>query len=98
MALLHLGAAEGARWSLTAGCALVASAALARDVTLPLAALAPLALPGARRSPRASPWVPVAACVGLAVALLPQAVSILGAMRSHRESSGCRRPSRSAVF
>ena len=36
--------------------------------------------------------------LGLAVALLPQAVSILGAMRSHRESSGCRRPSRSAVF
>lgn len=88
MALLHVGASEGSRRSLAAGCALVAAAALARDVTLPLAALAPLAMLGARRSPRLPWWTLAVACAALGAALLPQLVSILGAMRSHRESSG----------
>jgi hypothetical protein len=87
MALLQTGVAEASRPSLVAGCALVAVAATAREITLPLAALAPLALLSARRPPRLPWWAPLAACAALGVALAPQLFAILAARSAHAESS-----------
>lgn len=87
MALLQVGVAAASWMSLVAGCALVAVAATAREVTLPLAALAPLALLSVRRHPRLPWWVPLAACAALGVALAPQLFAILEARRSHAGSS-----------
>lgn len=87
MALLQVGLSEASRSSLVAGCALVAVAATAREIALPLAALAPLALLSVRRSPRLPWWAAPAACAALGVALAPQLFAILAARGAHVESS-----------
>ncbi len=87
MVLIHLGIAEASYASLVAGCALVAVAATTREITLPLAALAPLTMLSVRRSPRLPWWVVPAACAALAVALAPQLTAILTAQREHAEST-----------
>jgi hypothetical protein len=80
MAVLAAGARGGDRRLLAAGLALVGLAATSREVALPLAALAPVAiLAGSDRS-RPLPWrLALAASAALGVALLPQALNVLQA-------------------
>lgn len=86
MALLHAGARFGLRATLAVGAALVGLGSGAREVTLPLSALAIPALLSARTRAGETPWRPaLAACGALALTLLPQAVLLILAW--HRQPS-----------
>lgn len=82
MALLHAGASHGLRATLALGAALLALGAGAREVTLPLSALALPALLSARTRDGAVPWrATLAVCGALTLLLLPQAIHVVLAWR-----------------
>jgi hypothetical protein len=89
MALLHAGARDGLRGTLALGTALLCLGAGAREVTLPLSALAVPALLSARTPSRRTPWrAALAVCGAMTLLLLPQAVQVLLAWRQQTATPG----------
>lgn len=89
MALLHAGARHGLRATLALGAALLCLGAGAREVTLPLSALAVPALLSARTPEGRVPWrAALAVCGAVALLLLPQAAQVLLAWRHQASTPG----------
>lgn len=83
VALLHVGAARGLRATLALGALCLGLAACAREITLPLAALALPALLSARTADGRTPWRATLAVVAtLTALLLPQAARVVMAWRA----------------
>ncbi len=89
MALLHAGARFDLRATLTLGAALACLGAGAREVTLPLSALAVPALLSSRTRDDRVPWrAAVAVCAALALALAPQAAAVISSWRAQPATPG----------
>ena len=89
IALLHVGAARRRPATLALGTLLLCLAACAREITLPLAALALPALLSARTAEGRVPWGPTLAVTGSMTALLlPQALRVVAAWRGLAATPG----------
>lgn len=89
MALLHVGARFELRATLALGAALACLGAGAREVTLPLSALAVPALLSARTRDDRTPWrASLAVCAALALVLAPQAASVISSWRAQPATPG----------
>jgi len=89
VALLHVGAARGLRATTALGVLCLSLAACAREITLPLAALAVPAMLSARRPDGTTPWRATAAVVAAMTALLlPQAARVVAAWRALPSTPG----------